>query len=211
MTPPKESLVSPGAPLGVPDLSIEPGDHICALYRGVAERDGVLLPYIRAGLESGDKCLAVVDATGPEHLLDRLRHEIDVDACLACEQLDVMSSDDAYLRTGSFASEEMLAFWDAYASAALDEDRFSFIRIAGEAAWALRDQHTTDELIRYESDLNRFTGRYPQAVLCLYDLTRFGGDILVDLMRTHPKLLLGGLVLDNPHYLSPDEFADLQE
>ena len=202
--------MSPRPPLGVPDLSIESGDHICALYRGVAERDEILLPYVRAGLESGDKCLAVVDATEPEHLLDGLRQGIDVDGCLAGEQLDVMSSGDAYLRTGSFASEEMLGFWDDYVGAALHGGRFSFIRIAGEAAWALRDQHTTDELIRYESDLNRFTGRYPQALLCLYDLSRFDGGILVDLLRTHPKLLLGGLVLDSPHYLPPDGLADPQ-
>jgi hypothetical protein len=30
--------------------------------------------------------------------------------------------------------------------------------------------------------------------------------MLVDLLRTHPKLLIGGLVIDNPHYLSPEEF-----
>jgi hypothetical protein len=25
------------------------------------------------------------------------------------------------------------------------------------------------------------------------------------MLKTHPKLLLGGMVLENPHYLSPDE------
>jgi hypothetical protein len=30
--------------------------------------------------------------------------------------------------------------------------------------------------------------------------------MMVDLIKTHPKLLLGGLLIDNPHYLSPDEF-----
>jgi hypothetical protein len=39
-----------------------------------------------------------------------------------------------------------------------------------------------------------------------YDLDAFGGGILVDLMKTHPKLLLGGMLLENPHALSPDEF-----
>ena len=29
---------------------------------------------------------------------------------------------------------------------------------------------------------------------------------MVDLLRTHPKLLLVGLVIDNPHYLSPDDY-----
>ena len=42
----------------------------------------------------------------------------------------------------------------------------------------------------------------------LYDLDVFGGGILVDLLKTHPKLLLGGMLLENPrHALSPDEFV----
>ncbi len=43
-------------------------------------------------------------------------------------------------------------------------------------------------------------------ILCLYDLELFGGGIIVDVLKTHKKLLLGGLVLENPHYLTPDEF-----
>jgi hypothetical protein len=43
-------------------------------------------------------------------------------------------------------------------------------------------------------------------ILCLYDLEGFGGGVVVDIMRTHKKLVLGGLVLDNPHYVSPDAF-----
>jgi hypothetical protein len=43
-------------------------------------------------------------------------------------------------------------------------------------------------------------------ILCLYDLNAFGGGILVDQLATHPKILLGGMLFENPHYLSPDEF-----
>jgi len=30
---------------------------------------------------------------------------------------------------------------------------------------------------------------------------------MVELLRTHPKLLVGGLSLDNPHYLGPDAYV----
>ena len=43
-------------------------------------------------------------------------------------------------------------------------------------------------------------------ILCLYDLDRFDGDVLVDILKTHPKVLVGGMVLDNPYYLEPAEF-----
>jgi hypothetical protein len=43
-------------------------------------------------------------------------------------------------------------------------------------------------------------------ILCLYDLARFDGENLVDILKTHPTVLVGGMVLDNPYYLEPAEF-----
>jgi hypothetical protein len=47
--------------------------------------------------------------------------------------------------------------------------------------------------------------------MCLYDLAAFGGGILVDLMKTHPTLILGGMVLENRHCLTADEFLASRE
>ena len=33
-----------------------------------------------------------------------------------------------------------------------------------------------------------------------------GSGTMADLLRTRPRLLIGGMVIDNPHYLTPDEF-----
>jgi hypothetical protein len=43
-------------------------------------------------------------------------------------------------------------------------------------------------------------------ILCLYALDSFSGELLVDVLKTHPKVLLAGMVLDNPYYLEPAEF-----
>jgi hypothetical protein len=40
----------------------------------------------------------------------------------------------------------------------------------------------------------------------LYDLNDFSGQLFVDIMRTHPKILLGSTVLENQYYVGPDEF-----
>jgi hypothetical protein len=100
----------------------------------------------------------------------------------------------------------MLDFWDESVSAAVGEGRFGFARSVGEMTWALRDMPGVEELVGYESELNRFLPKHPQVILCLYDLERFSGEYLVDLVKTHPKVLLGGMVLDNPNFLDPDEF-----
>jgi hypothetical protein len=58
----------------------------------------------------------------------------------------------------------------------------------------------------YESELNHFLPRYPQVILCLYDLERFDGEVVVDVLKTHPKLLVGCTMLENPYYVEPEEF-----
>jgi hypothetical protein len=39
----------------------------------------------------------------------------------------------------------------------------------------------------------------------LYELARFEGA-LADVLKVHPKIMLGGMVLNNPYYIEPDEF-----
>jgi hypothetical protein len=86
--------------LGIPGVRFTLGDHVCAFYRGLKERDEILIPYLRAGLEAGDKCVCIVDATDPSTVLTALGDEIDdVDRCVECAQLEVRSSTDTYLRS----------------------------------------------------------------------------------------------------------------
>ena len=193
-------------PLGVAGVQVNAGDHICAFYVGLEERDQVLLPYLREGLRAGDKVICVVDASEPSEVLASIGPDIDVDGCIASQQFELRPSSEAYLPEGSFSTGDMLEFWNASVGAALGEGGYRFARTVGEMTWALRDAPGVEELVGYESELNRFMPKYPQLILCLYDLKRFGGGIVVDMLKTHPKLLLGGMLLDNPYYLSPDEF-----
>jgi hypothetical protein len=64
------------------------------------------------------------------------------------------------------------------------------------------------QLLRYEARLNGFSGSYPAAILCLYDISALDGALIINLMRTHPTVLLDGVRLNNPHNIPPDEFLD---
>jgi hypothetical protein len=191
--------------LGITGVQLAPGDHVCAFYPSLAERDEILIPYLREGLDAGDKCICVVDATDPEAVLSALGTEVDLGACLDRQQLDVQRSQDTYLRSGGFSTEAMIDFWDTAVGGAA-AGGFGFTRSVGEMTWAIRQMPGVEELVGYESRLNRFLPLYPQVILCLYELDRFSGEVLVDVLKTHPKVLLAGMVLDNPYYLEPDEF-----
>jgi MEDS: MEthanogen/methylotroph, DcmR Sensory domain len=54
-----------------PGLLLSNGDHVCVFCRG-GERDELLVPFLTDGVSAGDRCLAVVDTSEPEELLDAL-------------------------------------------------------------------------------------------------------------------------------------------
>ena len=191
--------------LGLDRLSISSGSHMCALFRGIAERDQILVPFLREGVRARDKCLCIID-DGAEEVRAAVGGvdggAVDADA----DELNVRSSKETYLRRGSFSTQEMLDFWDETVGAAINEDHYPFVRSAGETTWTLRELPGLYDFMTYEAELNRFVPRYPQVILCLYDLNSFGGQILIDILKTHPRVLMGGTVLENLHYMEPDEF-----
>ena len=196
--------MSDSVELGIPGLSLQVGDHVCAFYRGPAERDQILSAYLTAGLRSGDKCVCVLDDGDPEHLRAALVAEMEAGTS-DDGQLDIRISQTTYLSGGGFSTSAMLAFWDAVIGGAM-KSGYRFSRAVGEMTWALRQMPGVEELFAYESKLNDFLPRYPQVILCLYDLDRFSGEVLVDILKTHPTVLIGGMVLDNPYYVEPAQF-----
>jgi hypothetical protein len=192
---------------GIPGLEVARGEHLCAFYHGISERDAVLLPFLRAGLAAGDKCICVLDGSDLDAVGGDLESGLRGGLMPAKRQLDLLPADQTYLRAGTFLPDRMLDFWEDNVSAALGADGFSFVRSAGDTNWAFRaEPGTVDQLIVYESRLNRFLPLYPQVILCLYDLELLSGEVIVDVVKTHPRLLVQGTVVENPDYLEPDEF-----
>ena len=44
------------------------------------------------------------------------------------------------------------------------------------------------------------------AIICVYDLAKFGGDMVVDIMRTDPMIVIGGMLQENPFFVPPEAF-----
>jgi hypothetical protein len=192
-------------------LQLNVGDHICGFYRRPSERDDILIPFLVEGLKAGDKCTCVVDSCTPDEVLAAMSEHVEVDSYVSVSQLEVLDSYGTYLAEGGFLPERMLKFWEAKARQSPRPAGPGFARNIGDMSWAHRDESVVSVLMAYESELNRIMSNFPQVNLCLYDLTRCSGDLIMDVLKTHPKALLGGMVIDNPYYLDPDEFLASRE
>lgn len=203
----KVSLVPDRPVRGIPGIQLRAGDHVCAFYRDQTDRDDILFPFLSEGLRAGHKCICVVESVGPDEVRDALGAAIDHDDTDGAA-LQLLTPEQSYLRKGSFSMPAMLDFWQRGVAATLADDRFNFVRVIGEMPSALTEKPDLEEFLLYESELNRFAPLHPQVIVCLYDLDRFGGRLLIDILRTHPLVLLGGAVLENPYYLEPDAFLE---
>src|SRR5439155_10800702 len=83
---------------------------------------------------------------------------------------------------------------------------FPVTRLVAQMEWALRDLPGVDDLLEYEIRLNYLLPRCDDPLLCTYDLARFGGGHLIDILRTHPVVIIGGILQENPFFVPPDEF-----
>src|SRR6185436_20916375 len=118
----------------------------------------------------------------------------------------VMAASALYLRSGSFSPSEIIGSWKAAISEVMYDGRFDIVRAV--ETWSLHDVvPPLRELLALESEMNRYLPLFPQVIVCMYDLERFGGGLVVDLLKTHSRVLLGGMVLENPYCLDPDELV----
>jgi len=177
--------------------------HVCAFFHSNDEAYRVLLPFISDGFACGDKAVHVVNPGECCRHLQRLAASgIDTTAAKDAGQLEVRTNTEAYLRDGRFDQDRMLDVFEQLASAKSD---FRLSRIVCQMDWAAGRSHI-DDLIEFESRVNHVWSRHEDAVICVYDLAKFGGDAVIDVMRTHPMIVIGGILQQNPFFVPPEQF-----
>lgn len=189
--------------LGFNGLEAQPGTHICGIYAGERQLKDIVVPFLETGLRAGDKCMCIVDSINPGQIIDQLDPEVDARHRADVSQLVVMRSSHVFRRSGRFSANETIGLWKVAISEAMYDSRFEMVRAVN--TWSQQDVVVDpEEHLMLESEMNRIMPLYKQVMLCLYDLEQFGGSLIFDLLRTHSRLLLGGLLLENPYYQTPE-------
>jgi hypothetical protein len=193
------------APIPIAGSQLCETRHVCAFFNSSDEGYRVLLPFIKDGFECGDKAVHVVTpAQRGDHLQRLTAAGIDTAAAQQRGQLELRTNTETYLRDGLFDQDRMLAEFEQWASGSA-RGKYPISRIVCQMDWAAEGRYV-DSLVEFESRVNDVWRRYNDAVICVYDLAKFGGDIVVDVLRTHPMIIIGGVMHQNPFYMPPGEF-----
>lgn len=181
-------------------------DHLCLIYETQEEQFAAAIPFMQIGLERGEKCLYIADDNTADAVLEAMRAQgIDVDAAVTSGALAVVSKREAYLRRGYFDPDWMIRFLSE-ATAAAKAEGFAAFRATGEMTWMLGGNPGSERLMEYEAKLNYFFPTHDVTAICQYNRNRFSSEVILDVIRTHPIVIYGGMVCKNFYYVPPDEF-----
>jgi hypothetical protein len=182
-----------------PGLGFQPGDHVCAFYNSSANSvDDIVVDYLSAGLRAGHKCFGMVDT--PASVQDR----IPGDLLTRDGSLNVITEDEAYMPDGHFSKDAFIGAMESMVHQAFAEgyDRF---RAVGDESFLIRNGVDISEWFAAEAELSTLVPDYPHFFFCLYDLDLFDGDTVMYVLRTHPRIYVNGIIINNPHYIPADK------
>ena len=180
--------------------------HVCAFFNSIAEEHRVLRSFIKDGLDGGERAFHIVDPElREEHLKQLAEAGIDVERAMGTGQLEVRPWQEAYLRGDRFDQDAMLALIEEVLQSGA-AGGYPVTRLLAHMEWALLDKPGVEDLLEYETRINYVLPKYDDPVICTYDLTKLRSTMAMDIMRTHPVVIMGGLLHDNPFFVPPDQF-----
>jgi hypothetical protein len=190
----------------LPESQLGEARHVCAFFNSDDEEYRVLFPFIKGGFECGDKAVHVVN---PEQRSDHLQRlaaaGIDTAAAQQTGQLELRNNTETYLQEGHFDQDRMLAAFEQMASGNA-KGGFRLSRIVCRMDWAVEGRSYVDNVVEFESRVNDVWRSHDDAVICTYHLAKFGGEAVIDILRTHPMVIIGGILHQNPFFVPPKEF-----
>lgn len=181
------------------------GIHIAGLYETEAERDEIVLGFITKGIEAGD--LELYCPT------ERTKADFSKQFSQAAPSLSAAIEDEEHLIL--YTAKELYYPDGTFSPIAMDEGLSGFyersqahgrrnVRATAEMVWALEAIPGKEHLMAYESRLNYFIPGKPWISICLYNVNKFSGAIVMDVLRTHPYVISKGVLTENPYFQDPD-------
>lgn len=184
---------------GSPDLGFKVGDHICAFYNGGNALDDIVVDFLSKGLAAGNKCICFMDSPSPvrDRVPSELRSKDDM--------LQFFTEEEGYLPEGHFSTDSFLRGMEATVKGTLSAG-YERLWLIGDTTVIVRKSIDQRAWFAAESEVSEFAPRYPQFIMCLYNLDLYDGETVMYVLRTHTKIWVNGLIITNPYYIPRRQF-----
>ena len=179
--------------------------HACAFVSGPEEEREVIEPFFVEGMRRGEKAVYIVDPARREEHEARL-----APSAPGPDMLEVTTWNDAHLKGGAFDQERMMESLDQMIREHAATGRPP-MRLVGQMGWVFSSPPGIEQLVGYEATVNDVLNRGRTPTVCVYDVRRLSGSMMMDLLRAHPLTVVNGVLHENPFYTPADELLrDIQ-
>jgi hypothetical protein len=119
--------------------------------------------------------------------------------------LQFLTEEEGYLPEGHFSKDTFIRSLESMVQGVLSDgyDRFWLI---GDGSIIARNAVDMNMWFAAESEVNELAPRYPQFLMCLYDLDLFDGEMVMYVLKTHPRIFVNGMIIANPYYIPARQF-----
>lgn len=173
--------------------------HACAFVMGPDEERAVIDPFLVEGMSRGEKAVYIVDPDKRDEHDARLRASAPTN-----DLLDVTTWHEAHLKGGSFDQDRMMKALEE-----LIRDHAATgkppMRLVGQMGWVFSKPPGIEQLVAYEASVNEVLNRGKTPTICVYDVRRLSGSMMMDLLRAHPLTVMNGVLHENPFYTPAEE------
>ncbi len=179
--------------------------HVCGFFDGPEDKYRATLPFVDDGLEQEELAFHTVDSAKRHSYTRRLEQAgILVAQSEKNGQFELRAWPETYLRDGKFDPDAMLARVEEV----LQDGKklFPLLRIVGQMNSTDAPRKTWDDWVSYEARLNGVVSKHPDVVICVYETCKCDGRMVMDLLRAHPAVIIGGSIRSNPFFVPTDEF-----
>lgn len=188
--------------------SIRPGTHVCFIYDSPDQRLDALGRIMAGVLRGGGSTTYFAWDSDIDVIRTHLMQRGVPPHLLEAPRFDVKAAGEVYTPDGRFDRRRMLdrlaAFYDRAA-----EGVEGTVFFTGEMEWAQQgDLPGREQLVAYEQAVNTVIRSHPFSAICQYDARAFDGDLLFEIVKAHPLMLVRNQILPNPYYEEPPEAAN---
>ncbi len=184
----------------IPELGFRVGDHVCAFYSGgSASLHDAVVDFVSRGLRAGNKCVCFIDT--PSSVRDRIPAEL----MPRDDILQFFTEEEGYLPEGYFSKDAFISNLETMVKGVLS-DGYDRVWLVGDASVVARKAVDMKTWFTAESEVSELAPRYPQFIMCLYDLDLFDGEMVMYVLKTHPRIFVNGMIITNPYYIPARQF-----
>jgi DcmR-like sensory protein len=197
---------SPEQSIHLGGFNLDSHRHVCAFFHTQDQEDKVIVPYLKEGINQGEKAFCALDRESRAHLLQELGREgNEVASAQRRRQLELRGLEEMYIRDGRFNQDAMLAHIRELSNQG-KEQGFARTRFLCGMEWAIKHRVEIERLLEYEARLNGVLEEIRDPVVCVYDLAQFSAGVVLDILRTHPVVIIGEVAAENPFFVPPAVF-----